>query len=79
MLANGATLAPNVEMMNQLDKNRPRQRTNLRLSMNLWTAIDSDRERRAGNVSRNTWINEAILEKLEREGYRVPLQGVNDA
>ena len=45
---------------------RPRQ--SLRLDPHLWEEIDRDRSKRAGSVSRNTWITEAILEKLSREG-----------
>ena len=30
-------------------------------------AIDTARLRRAGSISRNTWITEAIAEKLARE------------
>lgn len=39
----------------------------LRLSAELVQAIDASRERRPGCVSRNTWIAEAIEEKLARE------------
>jgi hypothetical protein len=44
---------------------RPRQ--SLRLEVKVWASIDRERGKRAGNVSRNTWITEAILEKLSRE------------
>jgi hypothetical protein len=47
-----------------LDK---RSRQNLRLDPRIWDEVDRDRSRRAGNISRNTWITEAILEKLARE------------
>jgi hypothetical protein len=40
---------------------------NLRLDPDIWVQIDHKREKRAGSVSRNTWITEAILEKLARE------------
>jgi hypothetical protein len=46
---------------------RPLDRINLRLSAEMFRAIDAARSRRAGNVSRNTWIAEAIEEKLARE------------
>jgi len=46
---------------------RPLDRINLRLSATTLRAIDAARGRRAGNVSRNTWIAEAIEEKLSRE------------
>ncbi len=42
-------------------------RINLRLAPALFRAIDDARGRRPGNVSRNTWITEAIQEKLSRE------------
>lgn len=42
-------------------------RTNLRVTPELMRAIDAARLRRAGNVSRNTWIVEAIAEKLARD------------
>lgn len=46
---------------------RPLDRINLRLPANVFQAIDNARARRAGHVSRNTWITEAIQEKLLRE------------
>lgn len=39
----------------------------LRLDPEVWMAIDAARLRRAGSISRNTWITEAIAEKLARE------------
>lgn len=44
------------------------ERFNLRLLQETVEAIDSARARRIGNVSRNTWIMEAIAEKLRGEG-----------
>lgn len=44
-----------------------RARQSLRLATDVWVAIDVARALRAGNVSRNTWITEAILEKITRE------------
>jgi predicted HicB family RNase H-like nuclease len=44
-------------------------RSNLRLSPELWSAIDSARDKRPGNVSRNTWLIEAITEKLAKEQH----------
>jgi len=44
-----------------------RGRQSLRLDPEVWTAIDRARLRRAGSISRNTWITEAIAEKLARE------------
>ena len=46
---------------------RPFDRFNLRLDPETFEAIDSVRARRPGNISRNTWITEAIQEKLARE------------
>lgn len=46
---------------------RDLDRINLRLSADTFAAIDSRRADRPGNVSRNTWITEAIAEKLARE------------
>lgn len=42
-------------------------RQNLRLDPDVWSAIDSDRSKRPGSISRNTWITEAILDKLARQ------------
>lgn len=42
-------------------------RQSLRLTNETWKEIDAAREKRAGCVSRNTWITEAVLEKLARE------------
>jgi predicted transcriptional regulator len=44
-----------------------RGRQSLRLDPEVRRAIDMARLRRAGNISRNTWITEAIAEKLARE------------
>lgn len=52
-------------MFKSLDE---RIRQSLRLDPQLWAAIDLSRRGRAGNISRNTWITEAILEKVAREG-----------
>src|SRR5690242_10695619 len=43
-----------------------RLRQSLRLNQVIWQAIDKDRKQRPGNVSRNTWITEAILDKLAK-------------
>ena len=45
-----------------------RKRTNLRLPQDMQDHIDDARRLRPGKVSRNTWIVEAIQEKLAREG-----------
>jgi hypothetical protein len=45
-------------------------RQSLRLHPELWKKIDRERSKRAGSVSRNTWITEAILEKLSRKQHK---------
>ena len=45
---------------------RQTDRINLRLPPETFATIDAARRTRPGNVSRNTWITEAIEEKLER-------------
>ncbi|MGF7162464.1 hypothetical protein FHS85_004118 [Rhodoligotrophos appendicifer] len=42
-------------------------RFTLRASHYLFTLIDQARSRRPGKISRNTWILEAITEKLKKE------------
>jgi hypothetical protein len=44
-----------------------RLRQSLRLEQGIWDAIDSARSKRAGSISRNTWITEAILDRLARD------------
>src|ERR1700679_4375126 len=64
----------------KLDDSLARQ--NLRLKNSLWKAIDDCCAMRAGAVSRNTWITEAIIEKLEKDAnkpLRFPKRGVNHA
>lgn len=46
----------------------PLDRINLRLPVEVFAAIDTSRAARAGHVSRNTWLTEAVQEKLAREG-----------
>jgi len=46
---------------------RSLDRINLRLSAETFGEIDELRLGRPGNVSRNTWITEAVQEKLARE------------
>jgi predicted HicB family RNase H-like nuclease len=55
---------------------RPLDRINLRLSPETLEAIDQARSARPGNVSRNTWIAEAIKEKLERDDVLVDDQAI---
>ena len=42
-------------------------RINLRLPAEAFEAIDACRAARAGHVSRNTWLTEAVEEKLLRD------------
>jgi hypothetical protein len=46
---------------------RTLDRINLRLPEETFDAIDNCRAARPGSVSRNTWITEAIEEKLARD------------
>lgn len=54
-------------------------RINLRLSSETFQAIDEARAGRPGRVSRNTWIAEAIEEKLGREADSPPLASLGRA
>lgn len=49
-------------------------RMTLRLSPEMLSVIDDDRASRPGSISRNTWIIEAIAEKLARRGKATPIQ-----
>ena len=42
-------------------------RVNLRLPADVFAAIDASCAARAGRVSRNTWVAEAVREKLSRD------------
>ena len=58
---------------------RSLDRINLRLSGETFDAIDAGRNARPGAISRNTWITEAIEEKLARDQLKsVEPGGVND-
>jgi hypothetical protein len=46
---------------------RSLDRINLRLPAETFNAIDAARAGRPGNISRNTWIMEAVEEKLARD------------
>jgi hypothetical protein len=46
---------------------RSLDRINLRLPAETFEAIDAARTSRPGNISRNTWITEAVEEKLARD------------
>lgn len=45
---------------------RSTERFTLRLAPEVLEAIDAECSHRAGNVSRNTWITEAVTERLAR-------------
>jgi ABC-type Fe3+-citrate transport system substrate-binding protein len=55
-----------------------RARQSLRLAPNLWAAIDAARAGRVGMVSRNTWIAEAIVEKITREQTEQAISNTGD-
>jgi len=50
-------------------------RINLRLAGDTFAQIDAACAARPGNVSRNTWIAEAVEEKLARERGTLAAQG----
>jgi len=50
-----------------MNKEKDTARISLRLPKELFNEIDRLRSDRPGNISRNTWIAEAIKEKLERD------------
>lgn len=54
-------------------------RINLRLSSTTFEAIDASCLTRPGRVSRNTWIAEAIEEKLAREAGRGAVEPLGNA
>jgi hypothetical protein len=54
-----------------LRKSDQRSKQNLRLEAKIWAAIDRACQRRPGSISRNTWITEAVLEKLARDEIQV--------
>jgi metal-responsive CopG/Arc/MetJ family transcriptional regulator len=55
-----------------------KNRQSLRLEQYLWKAIDEMCKQRPGKISRNTWITEAITEKLEREQKQQAKKDGND-
>ena len=50
-----------------MDKSEDISRISLRVSKSVFSEIDRCRAIRPGYISRNTWIAEAIKEKLEKE------------
>lgn len=63
----GATMAHMKNSILKLAVTRTLERLNVRLHQETLEAIDSSRACRVGSVSRNTWIAEAIQEKLDRD------------
>ncbi len=59
-------------MKNDLKAEKDRGRINLRLEQETFVLIDQARGLRPGVISRNTWITEAIQEKLARELGKIP-------
>jgi len=57
------------------------ERCNLRLPNQVILAIDETRAKRPGFVSRNSWIAEAIRDKLKQNGVDLPpdVWSANDA
>jgi predicted HicB family RNase H-like nuclease len=53
---------------------RELDRINLRLSAETFEAIDASRNARPGRLSRNTWVAEAIEEKLLRDAAHTSAQ-----
>ena len=56
------------DLMDSVSKKDNRVWRNLRLLPDLCSAVDAACEVRVGKVSFNTWIIEAVQEKLAREG-----------
>lgn len=66
MHQSGAILAPMRTKVAHKDSRDRLARFSVRLPAEMVEAIDAECSRRAGNVSRNTWITEAVQEKLAR-------------
>ena len=74
----GATIAPMRKPLKNLHPNAL-ERFSLRLASEVLEAIDAECSRRAGNVSRNTWIAEAVTERLARLDSSSRQQGAGEA
>jgi len=74
----GATMAP-MKADRKDSRFSALERINLRLAPEVLEAIDTECSRRAGNVSRNTWIIEAVAERLARLGSLPRPQGTGGA
>ena len=66
MHQSGAILAPMTTKAAHKDSRARLERFTVRLPAEMVEAIDAECSHRAGNVSRNTWITEAVQEKLAR-------------
>lgn len=77
MSQDGATMAP--MRAARKDSSNALERINLRLAPEVLEAIDAECSRRAGNVSRNTWITEAVTERLARLASSSRPQGAGGA
>lgn len=74
----GATMAP-MKAARKDSRSSALERINLRLPPEVLKAIDAECSRRAGNVSRNTWITEAVTERLARLASSSRHQGAGGA
>ena len=54
-------------MNKAIAKPEMKTRVNIRFDEQVWARIDHARAKRAGFVSRNSWILEAVMEKLAKE------------
>jgi hypothetical protein len=73
MSQNGATMA-HMKDADKDSRSSLMERTTLRLPREVVEAVDAERSRRAGSVSRNTWITEAVAEKLTRHSSTLRAQ-----
>lgn len=53
-----------------------KSRANVRFDPDIWAKVDQSRNTRVGFVSRNSWILEAVIEKLTKEGVVVQSSSV---
>ncbi|WP_241176847.1 hypothetical protein, partial [Serratia marcescens] len=74
----GATMVP-MKADRKDSRSSALERINLRLSPEVLEAIDAECSRRAGSVSRNTWITEAVTERLARLASSSRPQGTGGA
>ena len=74
----GATMAP-MKAARKDSRSSALERINLRLPPEVLKAMDAECSRRAGNVSRNTWITEAVTERLARLASSSRHQGAGGA